>query len=114
MSRENPFPLIITSLPKADMPFAGLDAYLLQGKNQQVLFMTFEQAVEVPEHSHEAQWGVVLDGEIELAIAGETKIFTRGDSYYIPKGVPHSAKVKPGYRDVTLFNLRDRYKVKVR
>ena len=114
MSSENPFPPIITNLPEADMPFEGLEAYLLQGENQQVLFMAFEQAVEVPEHSHEAQWGVVLDGEIELTMAGETKIFKRGDSYYIPKDVLHSAKVRPGYRDVTLFNQKDRYKVKVK
>lgn len=112
MSSNDLFPPIITDLPEADLPFEGLEAYLLQGENQQVIFMAFEEAVEVPEHSHEAQWGVVLDGEIELTMAGETKIFKRGDSYYIPAGVLHSARVRPGYKDVTLFNQRDRYKVK--
>ncbi len=73
------FPNIITDLPHADIPIEGLDAYLLQGINQQVIFMCFENAVEVPEHSHEAQWGVVLEGEIELTINGIMKIFRKGD-----------------------------------
>jgi quercetin dioxygenase-like cupin family protein len=74
--------------------------------------MSFDRDAEVPEHSHEAQWGVVLDGEIELTIEGRKHIFRRGDTYSIPKGVPHSAKIKRGYKDLTLFDQRDRYKAK--
>jgi quercetin dioxygenase-like cupin family protein len=110
---HNPFPPIITDLPEADIPFEGLDAYLLQGEHQQVIFMAFEREAEVPEHSHEAQWAVVLDGEIELTVGGETHVYRRGDTYYIPKGAVHRAKVRAGYKDVTLFNQRDRYKTKI-
>jgi len=112
MQNEDFFPTIITDLPRADIPIAGLDAYLLQGNNQQVVFMCFENEVEVPEHTHEAQWGVVLEGEIALTINGIMKIFRKGDTYVIPKNVPHSARIKARYKDVSLFNQKDRYKTR--
>ncbi len=112
MIKENLFPEIITNLPEADIPIEGIQSYLFQGKNQQFIFMSFENDVEVPEHSHEAQWGVVLDGEIELTIDGKKHIFTKGDTYFIPKDVKHSARIRKGYKDLTLFNQKDRYKIK--
>ena len=112
MSVEITFPDIITSLPEAEIPIKGVEANLLQGENQQVIFMSFDRDVEVPEHAHEAQWGVVLDGEIEITIGGQARIYGRGDTYFVPKGVLHSARVKKGYRDITLFNQKDRYKAK--
>ena len=106
------FPGIIEDLPEADIPIKGLYAYLLQGENQQVIFMRFNNDVEVPEHSHAAQWGVVLDGEIEMTINNIENTFKKGDTYFIPKDVPHSAKIKAGYKDLTVFNQKDRYKAK--
>lgn len=110
--KEDFWPEIITNLPEADIPVEGLRSHILQGQNQQVLFMSFENDVEVPEHSHEAQWGVVLDGEIELTINGNKCNFTKGDTYFIPKDIKHSAKITKGYKDLTLFNQKDRYKTK--
>jgi quercetin dioxygenase-like cupin family protein len=112
MPKEDFFPEIITNLPEADIPIKGVRSYLFQGENQQFIFMSFESDVEVPEHSHEAQWGVILDGEIELTIDGEKRTFTKGDTYFIPKDVKHSAKIRKGYKDLTLFNQKDRYKAK--
>ena len=112
MKNEDFFPEIIRDLPEADIPIEGLHSYLLKGEKQQVIFMSFDNDVEVPEHSHAAQWGVVLDGEIELTINGNENIFTKGDTYFIPKDVLHSANIKAGYRDLTLFNQKDRYKAK--
>ena len=112
MPKENFFPEIITKLPEADIPFEGVHSHLFQGQNQQFVFMSFEKDAEVPEHAHEGQWGVVLDGEIELIIDGKKNIFKKGDTYYIPKGVKHSARIRRGYKDLTLFDQKDRYKVK--
>jgi quercetin dioxygenase-like cupin family protein len=106
------FPDFITKLPQADIPIEKLKAFLLQGEKQQIIFMEFEKDIEVPEHSHEAQWGVVLDGEIELKINEKLHLFKKGDTYFIPNGTKHSAKIKKGYKDITLFNQKDRYKVK--
>ena len=105
------FPEPIRNLPQADIHIEGITSYLLQGEHQQVVFMSFVKDVSVPEHSHEAQWGVVLDGESELIIGGKLHILKKGNTYYIPKDVPHGAKLKAGYKDVTLFNQKDRYSV---
>jgi quercetin dioxygenase-like cupin family protein len=109
MSEESFFPEIITKLPEADIPIGGLDSHLLQGENEQIVFMSFEKDAEVPEHSHEGQWAVILDGEIELTIGDKTRTYRRGDTYYIPSGVKHGARIKKGYKDLTLFDQRDRY-----
>ncbi len=112
MSDENFFPGIITKLPEADIPLEGVHSHLFQGKDQQFVFMSFDKDVQVPEHSHEGQWGVILDGEIELAIDGKEATYRRGDTYSIPKGVKHSAKIKKGYKDLTLFDQMNRYRAK--
>ncbi|UCG57252.1 MAG: cupin domain-containing protein [Phycisphaerales bacterium] len=110
--KQSFFPEIITTLPEADIPVAGLRSHLLQGENQQIAFMSFEEDAEVPEHSHAAQWGVVLDGESELTIDGRVQRFGKGDTYFIGKGVKHSAKIRKGYKDLTLFDQKDRYQVR--
>ena len=106
------FPEPIRSLPLADIPLDGLKAYLSQADSHQILFMEFSEDAEVPEHSHEAQWGVVLAGKIDLTIEGVERTYSKGDSVFIPKGAKHSAKVYAGYADVTFFDQKDRYKAK--
>jgi len=96
----------------ADAPFEGLSAYLLQGKNHQVLFMEFEKDVEVPEHSHEDQWAAVLAGRIDLSVEGVTTTYQKGDTYFIPGGTNHSAKIYAGYVDITFFNQPDKFNKK--
>jgi quercetin dioxygenase-like cupin family protein len=112
MSEESFFPEIITKLPEADIPIEGIKSYLFQGENQQIVFMSFGEEAEVPEHSHEGQWAVILDGEIELTIGDKTRTYRRGDTYFIPKGVKHGARIKKGYKDLTLFDQKERYKAK--
>jgi hypothetical protein len=46
------FPDPIKNLPKADIPLNGLTAYLSQSETHQILFMQFEEDIELPEHSH--------------------------------------------------------------
>ncbi|MFQ5435975.1 MAG: cupin domain-containing protein [Anaerolineae bacterium] len=106
------FPEAITDLPQADIPLGGLTAYLSQADTHQILFMQFEQDVDLSEHAHDAQYGVVLEGKIELTIDGEKHCFTKGDRYYIPVGVKHSAQIYAGYADITFFNEPDRYTAK--
>jgi len=102
------FPDPILNLPKAALPFANYEAFLSQGNTHQIIFMHFEESVDLPEHSHEAQWGIVLDGKIELTIDGKTRAYTMGDRYFIEKNVKHSGKIFAGYADMTFFNQKDR------
>jgi quercetin dioxygenase-like cupin family protein len=113
MQKEKFFPEIIEGLPEADIPVDGLNSHLFQGEHQQIIFMSFDKDAEIPLHSHKAQWGVVLDGEIELNIGGKEFTFRKGDTYFIPEGIEHSAKIYKGYKDLTLFDQMDRYKIKL-
>jgi len=108
---EGRFPEIIDRHPGADIPLPGVISRLIQAGNQQFIFMEFEEYAEVPTHSHNAQWGVVLAGKMELTINGVVKKLKKGDSYYIEKDIPHSAKIYKGYKDLTLFDQADRYKL---
>ena len=104
------FPEPIGNLPKADIPMEGLKAYLSQAENHQIVFMEFDKDVDLPEHSHASQFGIVLEGKIDLKIGGNEHTFLKGDRYFIPCGVLHSGKIYAGYTDVSFFDEPGRYK----
>ena len=106
------FPEPIRDLPLADIPLDGIKAYLSQAENHQIIFMEFTEDVDLPEHSHASQWGIVLAGKIDLTINGVQRTYSKGDSVFIPKGTKHSAKIYTGYADMTFFDQPDRYKAK--
>lgn len=109
--KEN-FPEPILNFPEADIPIKGVKAYLSQAENHQIIFMEFSEDVDLPEHAHESQWGIVLEGKIELVIDGAKSTFVKGDRYFIPKDIRHSGKIFAGYADMTFFNQKDRYGIK--
>lgn len=102
------FPAPIKSLPMADIPIKGCSAYLSQGESHQVIFMEFSEDAVLPEHSHDAQTGFVLEGRIDLVIGGAKNTYVKGDRYFIPEGVRHSGRIYAGYADITFFADCDR------
>lgn len=106
------FPEPITNLPEADIPLNGIKAFLSQAENHQIIFMEFDEDIDLPEHLHAAQVGIVLKGKIQLLISDELRTYGKGDIYYIPSGVKHSGKIYAGYADITFFNEPSRYKPK--
>lgn len=106
------FPETIRKLPEADVPIKGVKAYLSQDENHQIIFMEFSEDVELPAHAHAGQWGIVLEGKIELTIGGIKQTFIKGDRYFIPEGVIHSGRIYAGYADMTYFDQKSRYKIK--
>ncbi len=112
MVKSKIFPTPVSDLPQADIPVDGLKAYLSQGDNHQVIFMEFEKDTEIPEHSHKSQWGIVLDGKIDVTAEGKTTTYKKGDSYFLPDGTKHSVKIYAGYCDITFFDEKERYKQK--
>ncbi len=106
------YPEIITGLPEADIPFNGVRGWLSQGKVHQIVFFEIEPTGEVAAHKHGAQWGVVFDGEMELTIGGDTRTYRKGDHYFIPAGVLHSAVFKIRTWLMDFFADPARYKAK--
>jgi quercetin dioxygenase-like cupin family protein len=106
------FPTIITNLPIADIKIDGVKGWVVQGDTHQIVFFEIASATEVPEHNHNAQWGIILEGKVELTIEGKTKLYERGDEYFIPSQARHSAKFLTRSRVIDIFNERKRYKLK--
>lgn len=109
-----PFPDFIKAFPEVDIPFPAdvVQTSAMRSDDGIVIFFTFLQDMEIPPHAHGAQWGTVIEGEIELTIAGETKIYRPGDSYSIPAHTEHGAKIKAGTRAIDVFEEADRYPIK--
>mgnify|MGYP001813331544 CR=1 FL=1 len=104
------FPDFIQGLPEADIPFQGVTGHLLQGEDQQVIFMEATEDTPVPEHRHKAQWELVVAGRVDLTMGGETRTYGPGEAFFVPEGAPHSALVHAGFRSVIFFDQADRYR----
>lgn len=106
---EDIFPAPIRDLPEAHVLIEGIKAYLSQSDGHQILFMEFAEDASLPEHSHGAHAGFVLEGKIELVIEGQRLTCSKGERYFIPAGARHSAMVYKGYSDISFFAEPDRY-----
>ncbi len=100
----------IKHLPLADVPFPGVDGYMLRSDDGLTVFFHFKQAIEVPPHSHGAQWGIVVKGAFEMTIGGVTRQLSPGNSYVIGRGEVHSASIPAGTWLIDVFEEPDRYK----
>jgi quercetin dioxygenase-like cupin family protein len=107
------YPDIIQNLPEADVDFKGVRGWISQAKDHQIVFFDIEPIGEISPHSHCAQWGIVIDGEMDLTIGGITKTYKNGDSYFIGEGVVHSAVFKRRTLALDFFDDKERYKTKI-
>ncbi len=108
------YPDFIMNFPALDVPFPEdvVQTRVIRSDAGMVAFFTFVQDMILPMHAHKAQWGTVIEGEIEFTIGGETRTYGPGDSYSIPSGVEHGAKIRAGTRVIDVFEEPDRYPVK--
>ena len=108
------FPEIITRLPAADLPIPAeaLRTSVLASAQGQLVFFDVLTDIDLPPHSHKAQWGTVVEGEIELTIGGVTKRYRPGEPYFIPSGVVHSARAFAGSKIIEFFEEPNRYKLR--
>ena len=108
----NPYADWIQALPRADTPFEGLEGRMISGPHGQTVFFRAEEEVEVPPHAHAGQWGVVVTGRLHLTVDGEAGTYEPGDSYDIPAGAEHSARLEAGSSFIDVFQDPDRYAAK--
>lgn len=106
------FPEFIRKLPALDVPFPddSVSTNAVRSDEGLVVYFTVHKDFDVPEHSHGAQWGAIFHGSIELTVAGQTRICKPGDSWDIPAGTPHSARLKAGSLLMDVFEEPDRYR----
>ena len=109
-----PWPEMIQGLPEADIPFPGVRGWLEQSASHQTVYFDIQQGMEVPPHSHGAQWGIMVEGMMTLTIAGVPRQINKGDWYFIPAGAVHSATFAVRSQVIDVFEDAGRYKVKKR
>lgn len=102
------FPEFIRALPEPDSP-VDMRARIMPNEYALPMFYEIDDDVDIPEHVHGAQWGVVLEGTMEMTIGAETTTYQRGDTYYVPPGVSHITRIKAGYRGIDVFADPERY-----
>ena len=105
-----PYPDFITDFPSLDVPVPGgrgtKRSYSFRRGVGSVLHVS-QKDFELPAHSHKAQWGTVIEGEVELTIGARNQNhIVQGDSYSIPSGVEHGGKIKAGTRASSMFLKR--------
>ena len=110
---HTPYPEMIRTLPEIDIHIEGIRGWMLQSTDRQVVFFDIEPVDELPPHSHCAQWGIMVEGKMELTINGKPHLYTKGDWYYIPENIVHSAKFLTRVNVIDLFDDPQRYKIKV-
>jgi quercetin dioxygenase-like cupin family protein len=106
------YPAFVQNLPQADLPVEGIRGWLLNSENGQVLFLKTERTTAIPLHQHGDQWGIMIEGSMELTIADKTEIYHAGDSYFIPAGTVHGAVLHEGCRVLDYFADKGRYSIK--
>ena len=91
----------------------GVQARTFWGERMLVAVVDLAPNAVVPLHSHpHEQSGIVLDGELELTVADESRLLQTGQVYMIPGGVEHRASAGPaGAKVADIFSpVREEYK----
>jgi quercetin dioxygenase-like cupin family protein len=74
----------------------GVSARIASGDKLMFSLVTLEPNAVVPEHSHpHEQMGMMVSGEMELTVAGETRRLKESDIYLVPGGIPHKVVTGP-------------------
>jgi unsaturated pyranuronate lyase len=70
----------------------GVTARALKGERMTMAVVDLEPNSTVPLHSHEnEQLGFILQGSMSFTVGGEKRELRAGDTYVIPRNVPHVA-----------------------
>ena len=83
------WPKEILRLPQVEFHIAGVTGHSLRDSEKQVTFFRFDEGIAVPDHSHAAQWGYLVKGEMILEIDGRMELYEAGDTYYVPGNTKH-------------------------
>lgn len=80
----------------------GITSSLFHSEQITVGYVTLEEGIDLPEHSHvHEQWTHVITGELLFNLNGKQQLLTPGMAVLVPSNTPHSAKA------LTICNVID-------
>jgi quercetin dioxygenase-like cupin family protein len=90
----------------------GVTARAVHTGNVTVAHVTLRAGATVPEHAHHHEQIVnVIEGEMELTVAGETQLLARGRVVLLPPMVAHSARAVTECHVLDIFHpVRDDFR----
>ncbi len=91
---------IIKKVPIKDFGLDGLEVHSDHTSTGTIYFVKAEKEVIFPEHSHAAQWTIVVSGSCTFVANGEEKIYKAGETYFIPANLKHQITLHEGYSEV--------------
>lgn len=78
-------------------PLPGCRLRTPYGENLMLSRVEMKEGAVIPDHEHpQEQGGIVLEGQLELTIDGETRILQVGEMYLIPPNTIHRAAAYGG------------------
>jgi quercetin dioxygenase-like cupin family protein len=84
--------------------FPGFHGRFVHSDAMTFAYWTIDPGAEVPPHSHPHEQVVnMLDGELELTVAGVPHRLRPGDVFTIPGGVEHAARALTAARVLDVF-----------
>jgi len=85
-------------------PLPGFALKFIHGENMTSAHWQIDKDAALPEHSHpHEQFSIVLEGKLELIIAGEVNIMEPGKVAVIPGDTPHSGKALTDCKVLDIF-----------
>lgn len=112
MPMKNDFPAFARKLPEAELSVPGLKGWLLQTEKGQFLFFESLTEVIIPPNLTADQSGVVISGQMDVMIGGNTTSYKNGDTYFIPRGTLYQARVSAGFKGIDYSGNRNRFRPK--
>lgn len=99
-----PFPESVHRLPRGSL--AGAAVFVHDDGHSQVLFIEVPDSgpeVVVPTHTHDVEWGIVVEGRIDMTFPVRVESHSAGATHWIPANVPHSFRFAPGTSSIHYF-----------
>jgi quercetin dioxygenase-like cupin family protein len=101
-----------TNQQKAREIIKGFFARFIHTDANTLSFVHIDNSAILPSHAHpHDQVTFVIEGQLEVTLAGETRILSPGMAFHAPTNVPHSARALTACYVVDVFNpVREDFK----
>ncbi|MFB7906538.1 cupin domain-containing protein [Kitasatospora sp. NPDC056076] len=103
------WPAWVSRLPQAKVRMPGAVARIVGDGQGQTVLWSFPEGGSVPAHRHGPQLGIVVTGAVHLERGGERRTVRAGESFEIPDGQSHGARVDGGTTVIEVYWEKGRH-----